>query len=171
MDIWLFKEGLDVYSEIHKNDANILVHVIFMPLVAYSILRGIPSLLNLNKKYMIHMVNLIHLAYVLYYFTFDQFNAISMAILYSPVLMLAKRDYQRGLKNFMKCFMILATTLVIQEVLGHSIYEKTNSRPGKYIINAIMYAPIFSAYHTTKYFIQHWYQMSIMYVLILFNFF
>ena len=147
-------EGLKLYSQIHGNNTNQIIHALGMPVVAYAIF-GLSNL-HLNTASSI----LIYLFYFFYYASFDIIGSFCSLLLFFPSLcssMIEYYDFQhyydlkyntfiydnkklKMTKYYIKMFLL---SVVIQEFVGHFIYEKINSDLFQ-LPNSITQAPLFA---------------------------
>jgi uncharacterized membrane protein YGL010W len=149
-NIWFNQEGLDVYEEIHQNMYNRMVHVIFLPGVFYGVFRAFPALniFPFNRLPPFVSILSILMMYIIYYGSFDLegsfyaflFNLPSATLAYCHLQQFTRESSVRmGLST-------MVFSLSIQELVGHLYLEETASRlTVSYVLNAIMYAPLFHA--------------------------
>ena len=153
MEIWHGQEGLDVYEEIHQNIYNELTHVIFLPGVFYGVFRGVPSLLSLiSLNYPKTVIFSIMSLYSVYYsVSVDIISGLTAFLTISPYAFMAY-DHLKTKEHHISSSVIIAFgSLFIQEVVGHSLFEETNSRlTVDYVFNAIMFSPLYYALNVHK---------------------
>ena len=148
--IWTGNEGLQVYEEIHQNDYNRLVHVLFLPGVFYGVFRAFPvmSYFPFNRvPYYVSIISIL-MIYTLYYATFDPEGAFYAFLFNLPSATLAYcHIYQYNPKTSIKVGLTtMLFSLIVQELVGHFYFEEIKSRlTVSYVFNAIMYAPLFHA--------------------------
>lgn len=150
--LWTGNEGLQVYEEIHTNLYNRLLHVAFLPYVFYAVFRGLPALITSKyKKYCFPIVATLQLGFYFFYYLFDCDDSIYTVFTMLPMTVLA--IYQLQGKQSRKQHIIASIgfftgALVVQEVIGHSLWEEINSRMTvSYVTNAVLYSPMFYAQH------------------------
>ncbi len=147
MTILFGQDSYNLYAEIHQNDYNQLIHGLFMPGVAYGIFLGLPAIFN-QKGMVAHKLQYaIYLAYALYYVTFDHMGALFSVLLYYPFMWLASNEYKTMYdrkKLIIKAIFVMFVSLVIQEGIGHTFFEDTNSHLED-LPNSILIAPLFGA--------------------------
>lgn len=147
MLLWHGDEGLKVYEEIHNDYINRLIHSIFIPGVFYSIFRGVPILLNVQKKTTVFSIVALYCAY--YSFTVDILTGLSTALVISPFAFLALEHHHTNRNHILDAVSMLTGSLLIQEVFGHWMFEHVSSRMEfEYVLNAIMFSPLFYARYT-----------------------
>ena len=139
--------GYDLYAEIHQTYGNQLMHGLFMPFVVYGTFIGIPALFNIYPMSSNIMQIGIYMSYMLYYLTFDPVGAVFSLILYYPALIASLRyDYTPQMRwlNVAKGLAWILGAVAIQEGIGHTLFEHTNSDIWQ-LPNSILIAPIFGA--------------------------
>jgi len=144
MQIWHGQEGLDVYAEVHQNFYNELTHLVFLPGVFYGAFRGIPSLFPHVKP--IQVIVALSMIYCTYYtYTIDLLTGVTTFLTMSPYMILAQEHLEVKERNhFVEALAIAAIALIIQEGLGHTLFEEMNSRLTiDYVFNAIMFSPLY----------------------------
>jgi len=137
-NIWTGQKGLKVYEEIHQNDYNRLVHVVF-PMMPFFPFNRLP--------YYVSIIGIL-MMYTIYYASFDPEGAFYAFLFNLPSATLAGcHIYQYSPKNSIKVGLsTMLFSLTVQELLGHFYFEEVKSRlTVSYVFNAIMYAPLFHA--------------------------
>lgn len=139
--------GYDLYAEIHQSYGNQLLHGLFMPFVVYGTFVGLPALFNQISlsACLTHLA--IYFAYMIYYVSFDPLGGVLSAILYYPALEFAlSHRYipEERWQNVAKGLGWIFFAVAIQEGIGHTLFESTNSDLWQ-LPNSILIAPIFGA--------------------------
>lgn len=140
VQIWYSMEGLDVYEQVHQSELNRIIHLAFLPFLFYGVFRSVPH----------PIVPYILVAWSGYYgWVINPTEGLITYSVVSPWAILAllkKPNYKQGLG-------LIITSLVLQEVIGHSLFEEVNSRISiTYILNAVMYSPLFYSVYIQQYF-------------------
>jgi hypothetical protein len=150
LTIWTGDLGLVIYEEIHQNYYNRLLHVAFLPFVFYGVFLGFPPLVYPEsfKTYSPLLIALFQLAFFSFYYFTNVTLAFETVVQMVPMALLAVyRHYQPQFKSsdHIKLAVILLTfSLVLQEIIGHSLFEEENSRlTVSYVLNAVLYSPVF----------------------------
>jgi hypothetical protein len=148
--LWTGNQGLEIYEEIHVNLYNRLLHIAFLPFVFYAVFRGIPPLLTSEyKAYCYYILTIFQLCFYLFYYLYDCDNSISTVYAMLPMTILAiyqLRGNQSRKQHILASTILFIGSLVIQEVIGHSLWEQINSRiTASYVTNAVLYSPMFYA--------------------------
>jgi len=133
--MWHGLEGLEVYEQVHQNDINRFLHLAFLPAVFYGIFRSVPH----------SVIPFILFSYTGYYAAvIDIKSAVNNLFLIGPWAVLANNQTP----SLKVGLLSLTCSLVIQEVIGHSLFEEINSRLTlSFVLNAIMYSPLFYSMH------------------------
>ena len=148
-------EGLKLYSQIHGNNANQIIHGIGMPIVAYAVF-GLSNF-HVNTSFTF----IIYFAYFIYYSTFDTLGALFSLLLYFPSIYCSIQEYydivhyyKNGYNSFIfenkqlkmtKYYInIFWASVVFQELIGHFVYERANSDLLQ-LPNSITQAPLFAS--------------------------
>ena len=153
VQIWYSMEGLDVYEQVHQSEINRIIHLAFLPFLFYGVFRSVPH----------PVVPYILVAWSGYYGW--AINPIEGLITYSVVspwailALLKQPNYKQG-------FSLIVGSLVLQEVIGHSLFEQINSRITiTYILNAVMYSPLFYSIYIQQYLLLFIIQIAILFLL------
>lgn len=138
-------QGLEIYEQVHQNEMNRFIHLAFLPMVFYGLFRAVHH----------SMIPIILASYTGYYIiAVDAYSALTTVFTISPWALLASKK----IPSLKLGIALMTTSLVIQEVIGHSLFEQINSRMTfEFVGNAILYSPLFySAYISTwLYMFQH----------------
>lgn len=144
-------EGYNIYKEMHHNNINRVIHGIFMPLLVYGLFLGLIPQLTSSKANARKIVNIITSLYILHYLTFDPLGALLVIANYSPVLICVfytwgsinmKFDRMEYMPYFITGFSCVMFSLIIQEGIGHTIFEQKNSN--LFVLpTSILMAPLF----------------------------
>lgn len=140
-------EGYHLYAELHQNYYNKLIHGCFMPGVVYGTLCGLPALLNLRSIDAHKFQLLLYVIYALYYMSFDLVGMLLTGLYYSPWLFLSLRQKYKIHNRWPLVYqglIIVIYALLIQELIGHTLFEKVNSDPTQ-VLNSILIAPLFGS--------------------------
>jgi len=145
--------GLQLYSQIHHNTVNQVIHGLGMPFVGYAVF-GLANLLSSNNRAGL----IIYLSYFLYYLQFDLIGSFYALLIYLIPLAISFYDYQiiqfyypntikpsyQLIKSEYLAFYakIFALSILIQEGIGHFCYERFNSDLYQ-LPNSISQAPLF----------------------------
>lgn len=143
-------DGLKLYSQIHHNQVNQLLHAFGMPVVGYAFF-GLMNLVSVKLSY------LAFVSYFMYYLTFDPFGAIVSLVIYTQALNLSVQnytdliDYYGNSKVFEKFkheyamfyVKLFCLSIFVQEFIGHLIYERISSDLLQ-LPNSITQAPLFA---------------------------
>lgn len=139
--------GYELYSQIHQNYWNRLVHTVGMPFAVYGFLRGAPALIGFTGN----DANMLQLAifyfYIFYYMSWDFTGAVLTAMLFYPSIYFAfshKYKLNTEYQNIIMGFGTMILALLFQEIIGHCYFEESNSILIQ-IPNNILIAPIFAA--------------------------
>jgi len=154
MQIWHGQEGLNVYEEIHQNFYNELTHLIFLPGVFYGTFRGVPALLNryFGVQHNVKVILAIMTLYSSYYACMiDIVSGLTTFLSISPYACIAIEHLDLKDNHIKQSLTVASASLVIQEVLGHTLFEEVNSRlTVDYVFNAIMFSPLYYAVNVHK---------------------
>lgn len=141
--------GYELYHEIHNNLANKLIHGLGMPFVVYGFYKMMGAIFANNQKKASMIQLVIFELFFLYYLTFDPIGSLLCFGIYGYTLERVNADtkysystFTGRFKHFMKGFVILIASLLIQEFVGHSYFEGVNSNLWE-IPNSIAIAPLF----------------------------
>ncbi len=146
--LWTGLEGLLIYQEIHQNFWNILIHVLFLPFVFFGCYLLIPTLISKNLKVKLYIKMFITLSYTLFYLMINWQCALLICLM-GAILMCLTQEYNIRIIGIDKEIIItslkfIAIPLIIQEIFGHLLFEQVTSLMNfSYILNAIMYSPLF----------------------------
>lgn len=139
--IWTGKEGLDVYSEVHQNLGNEVIHTLFLPVIIFSILRWVHLLVKCDwlARFAIFLMFVFYSNFYSLVGTFDDLVWMSLTV---PIIILAELPkFKLNKLGASLCFVI---PLIVQEIVGHTLFEGVNSRlTVSHVINAILYTPMF----------------------------
>jgi hypothetical protein len=134
------------------------LHVAFLGFVYLGVYRGVPALLGVTNERSKWVIGAIMAVYWAFYTTFDPLGAIWTVLLNIPMAMIAYNQLTnwpnlgRWQHVSLSLFYIISA-LVLQEVIGHTIWEEVNSRMTlSYVFNAIMYSPLYQARYFWTYF-------------------
>jgi len=142
MDIWHGEQGLEVYEEIHQEYLNQMIHFAFLPGVFYGTFRGIPALLNIKTSPFI--VGLSTFYGIYYALAYSIYGGVGTMIYTAPFAFLAGYHTHTRRDHIREALVIAGSSLLIQEVVGHTILEEINSRLTiSFVFNAITYSPLF----------------------------
>lgn len=149
MEVWHGPEGLEIYEQIHQNYWNQMIHFAFLPGVFYGTFRGIAALSDVRHPSSV-IVGLSGL-YGFYYACFCGIVPGMLSILYtSPFALLAYLHILDRRNHVVESLSVLTASLLIQEVVGHTLLEEINSRlTFSYVLNAVMYSPLFYTKYIT----------------------
>ena len=141
-------EGYEIYKNMHHSPTNRMIHGIFMPCVSYAILYGIPAMIYKNYNQARRLTSLIYLFYLFYYLSFDFTGGVLAGIIYAPCLIWYPTSFfdapkQRS-RTIRWCWLLFIFGLLVQELIGHSIYEQRNSDL-TVLSTSILIAPLFGA--------------------------
>lgn len=143
--------GYELYHQIHNSLANQIIHAIGMTFVVFGVFKMLGAIFASNKKTANIIQLIVYLVYLAYYLTFDPIGTLICGILYGFVLekVIADTKYSYSsfsgrFKHFVRGFVILVASLLIQEFVGHSYFEGINSNLWE-IPNSIAIAPLFGA--------------------------
>lgn len=139
--VWTGKEGLQVYSEVHKTLGNRIIHTIFLPLIMICVLRFI----HISFRYLWFsrfIIFLLFLFYSNFYALVGVMDNLVWMTLITPLIFIV--EHPKYQLNRFQTISVSIVSLLIQEVLGHTFFEGVNSRfSPSYILNAILYTPLF----------------------------
>ncbi len=140
--LWVGEEGLKVYSEVHQHMGNVIVHTLFLPIITYSVLRWVYVLAKNRAMSRIVIMGMM-MTYSNFYVLMglvDMFLWFSLTI---PLAILADRDF-KVVNTKTRAFLCFLAPLLIQEIVGHALFEGVNSRLDvSHIANAVLYSPMF----------------------------
>ena len=143
--------GYELYHEIHNSLINQIIHGLGMPFVVYGMFKMMGAIFANNKKTAGYIQLGMFIAFTIYYMTFDPIGAIISIGLYGYVLEKVMGDTEYSyvttsgrFKHFTKGFVYMTGSLLIQEFIGHTYFEGTNSNLWE-LPNSIAISPIFGA--------------------------
>lgn len=141
LTIWTGEEGFEVYREVHKTLGNEIIHTIFLPVITFSVLRWV-HLLFRNVWLSRFIIFLMFLFYSNFYALVSVMdNLVWMALTFPLIVLTEMPGFRLNTIGASLCFMI---PLLIQEIIGHTLFEGANSRPTiSHITNAVLYTPMF----------------------------
>lgn len=148
LKIWLGKEGFQVYEEVHQNSINRFIHVIGLPLIVYSVLLWIYALTrNAGNKFSRICIIAVFSAYSNFYQRIGRVDQLTWMSLIFPIMVLADKSRRmRRIKLF--ATLLFISCLVIQEVIGHTLFEGVNLLLApSYVVNSILYTPFFYSHY------------------------
>lgn len=158
LDIWTGEEGLEVYEEIHENHWNRALHIAFLAFVYLGVYRGIPAILGITDYRSKWIIGGIMSIYGAFYATFDQIGALWTILCNLPMGIIAYKQLANSPQisrwHHVKISMLfMLSALLLQEVVGHTLWEEVNSRMTfSYVLNAIMYSPLYCSRYIWTYF-------------------
>lgn len=140
------EQAIIYYAEIHENYYNEIIHRTTIPIATYYFLNSVPQLLGLDYTNSAKLRGGIYTVILTHYaIDIDFLNAINVAIVYVPILLLAnfKHNMNGGTKHYALYNLLRASIIMIfAETIGHTIFEGTQSRP-EGVLNAILFSPYF----------------------------
>ena len=147
------EEGINYYAEAHLSTWNSWMHTIGMPFTFYGISCWVPALFNtiqlISKNGRNNMQLYIWYVCMLHYMTIDfKRGLVCLAFYLYPAYKAYMKTHATtsNFKLFLHGFIISASSLVFQEIVGHYIGGDIPSRP-EGVMNAILYSVIYSTYH------------------------
>jgi len=147
------EEGIDYYAEAHLSNWNSWMHTIGMPFTYYGISCWVAALCNMihiiSKKRRNKLQVTIWYIYALHYMTIDLKRGLYCIAFYVYPTYKAytkTSSTDSNFKLFVHGFLITVASLVFQEMVGHYMGGDIPSRSDG-VLNAILYAPIYSTYH------------------------
>ena len=132
-------DAVNYYAEVHKSQWNSNIHTLFMPSSCYGILIAVPAIFKMTKKNANILQEFVYYFYISHYLTISLKIGVTFGCIYYFVQECAKRYYMNNNKTIVKGLLISTTSLVIQEVIGHSYGGDEPSRL-EGVFNAILYA-------------------------------
>jgi len=173
------RAGLELYTEIHQNNTNQIIHGLGMPFVGYAIF-GLANFFCASPLASL----LIYFSYFIYYLTFDVPGAMFSLVIYYPVLMQSISDWldldfyygqdyvpttellpasnyliyaEQRRKYCVFYIQLFCLSVFIQEGLGHFFYEVINSDLYQ-LPNSMSQAPLFG----TRALMHNWLNYSLL---------
>lgn len=138
------RKAITYYAEVHKSPANIFIHKTLMPFAAYYYLLGAPALLKMSYEKAMILRNSIYITLLTHYVKdLHFFKTLKMLPIYLPILYYANINYKNTTEMAKKALGKAFTIMFFAEVIGHTFFEKIQSRP-RAVLNAILYAHYFS---------------------------
>ena len=140
--LWIGEEGLKVYSEVHQHLGNVIIHTLFLPMITYSVLRWVYVLADSRIMSRLIVAGMI-LSYANFYILIGAVDVFLWFSLTLPLLILADRD-PAVINTKTRAFLCFLVPLLIQEIVGHTLFEGANSRLNlSHVTNAVLYTPMF----------------------------
>ena len=154
--------GVNYYAEAHLSIWNSWIHTFCMPFTVYGMLYWIVSLFTLNNNIRKYFIWFLYFLYGGHYLRISFYGALFYYLMYYNVviysikniyndhlLYIHKYNYNNlyiKLLLIIKGLKISFISLLIQEIIGHTIGNDIQSRP-EGVINAILYAMYYSSNH------------------------
>jgi len=143
------QEGYDLYAQIHTTLGNQLVHGVGMIFVVYGVFQMMNSFVR-TKQSAADLMLSVYLGYLFYYSWFDPLGAFLSGLVYNLPLKKAlyessstySSEFRR--RNFQKGLIYLIGSILVQEIIGHTLFEQTNSNLWE-LPNSLIIAPLFGA--------------------------
>ena len=140
------EQAIIYYAEIHENYYNEIIHRTTIPIATYYFLNSVPQLIGLDYTNSAKLRGGIYTVILTHYaIDIDFINAINVAIIYVPIMLLANFNHNMngGTKYYALYNLLRASMIMIfAETIGHTIFEGTQSRP-EGVLNAILFSPYF----------------------------
>lgn len=142
--LWYGEEGFQVYSQVHQDPVNRLIHVFGSAVIIYSVLLWIyyftrKSGIKVSRICVVVLWTLYSNFYE-YVGNADQFIWVFLMF---PIMVLADKSRKLHKSKFWPGVLFLSC-LIIQEVIGHTYFERANSRLTlSHVTNAVLYTPFF----------------------------
>jgi len=151
-------DGLEYYAEVHQSKWNCIIHTIGMPFTVYGISCWVAALFPISAKNKNKLQLSVWSLYIGHYLSINLlrgslcclYYAVPTYLAYRKVNIINKESKENfwwlSKKLFLYGFCVSAIALFTQETIGHYFGGDNPSRP-EGVLNAIIYAPLFSTYH------------------------
>ncbi len=118
------KEQVDIYASYHKNPYNRLTHYFGIPVIIFSILLFFSWFRHPSLPWWLNASLLFTIAVFIYYLLLDKTIAIIMAVIVTPLLILAFWVSLLSWKLNISLFLSLFIGGWILQFIGHTVFEK-----------------------------------------------